>query len=126
MKFFYETKKHEKKRKDKALDIANKLKKAEETLFIVKKAAESSPNAIVLADPEGNHFYHNKAFTQLFGYTPEELHAIVDEPTIYANKDTAKIVFDTIRGRFMDRRSRAGIEERQRIRCAAACRCHKG
>lgn len=98
MKFFYETKKHEKKRKDKALDIANKLKKAEETLFIVKKAAESSPNAIVLADPEGNHFYHNKAFTQLFGYTPEELHAIVDEPTIYANKDTAKIVFDTIKG----------------------------
>lgn len=97
MKFFYETRKHEQKRKAKALDIADKLKKAEETLFIVKKAAESSPDAIVLADPKGNHFYHNKAFTQLFGYTPEELHAIVDEPTIYANKDTAKIVFDTIK-----------------------------
>jgi PAS domain S-box-containing protein len=96
MKFFYETKKHEKKRKTKALDIAEKLKKAEETLFIVKKAAESSTDAIVLADSKGNHFYHNKAFTQLFGYTPEELHAIVDEPTIYTNKDTAKTIFDTI------------------------------
>ena len=72
-------------------------KKADETLSIIKKAVESSSDAIGLSDPEGNHFYHNEAFTQLFGYTPEELHALGGGPVVYTNKDTAKTVFDTIR-----------------------------
>ncbi|PKN52719.1 MAG: hypothetical protein CVU55_05690 [Deltaproteobacteria bacterium HGW-Deltaproteobacteria-13] len=78
-------------------DITDR-KKAEETLFIIKKAVESSSDAIGLSDPEGHHFYHNNAFTQLTGYTPEELSAIGEGSAIYANKDTAKAVFDTIMG----------------------------
>jgi len=71
-------------------------KKADETLSIIKKAVESSSDAIGLSDPEGNHFYHNEAFTELFGYTPEELRALGGGSVIYTNKDTSKIVFDTI------------------------------
>lgn len=71
-------------------------KKAEETLTIIKRAVESSSDAIGLADPDGNHFYHNDAFTKLFGYTAEELHAMGGGQTIYADKHTARAVFDTI------------------------------
>ena len=71
-------------------------KKADETLSIIKKAVESSSDAIGLSDPEGNHFYHNEAFTELFGYMPEELRALGGGSVIYTNKDTSKIVFDTI------------------------------
>lgn len=76
-------------------DITDR-KKAEEALFIIKAAVESSSDAIGLSDPEGHHFYHNKAFTQLFEYTPEELSVMESGREIYADKDFAKTVFDTI------------------------------
>ncbi|MCE5210300.1 MAG: PAS domain-containing protein [Deltaproteobacteria bacterium] len=98
MKYFYKTRENGETDKSKLLATTEKLKKAEETLFIVKKAAESSPDAIVLTDPEGKHFYHNKAFTQLVGYTTEDLQALGGGLGIYANKDTAQAVFEAIRG----------------------------
>lgn len=72
-------------------------KQAEETLFIIRKAVESSGEAIGLSDPDGNHFYHNEAFTKLFGYSPAELHARGDGPSIYADGYTAQSVFEAIK-----------------------------
>lgn len=77
-------------------DITDR-KKAEQNLFLIKKAVESSGDAIGLSDPEGHHFYHNKAFTDLFGYTVEELQTVGGGPSIYVDKDVGKTVFDTIK-----------------------------
>ncbi|HNY49709.1 MAG TPA: PAS domain-containing protein [Smithella sp.] len=98
MKFFYKKRKSRESSKAKLLDTSKKLKKVEETLFIVQKAAESSPDAIVLTDPQGNHFYHNRAFTQLVGYTTEDLRALGGGLSIYANRETARDVFDAVIG----------------------------
>ncbi len=76
-------------------DITDR-KKTEETLFIIKQAMESSSDAIGLSDPRGNHFYNNKAFTDLFGYTAEELQTVGGGPAIYADKGLGKTIFETI------------------------------
>jgi PAS domain S-box-containing protein len=73
-------------------------KRAEETLLVIKKAVESSSDAIGISDPHGHHFYHNKAFTELFEYTPEELDAAGGGPAVYANNDIAVEVFNAIMG----------------------------
>ena len=57
---------------------------------------ESSSDAIGLSDPRGNHFYNNKAFTDLFGYTAEELQTVGGGPAIYADKGLGKTIFETI------------------------------
>lgn len=97
MKFFNKTGKKEKKSKAEEQDIAKRLKKAEDALFIIKKAAENATDAIVLADPEGTHIFHNKAMTQLVGYTTDDLHGLDRALTLYAKEDAAKIVYDAIK-----------------------------
>jgi PAS domain S-box-containing protein/putative nucleotidyltransferase with HDIG domain len=76
-------------------DITDR-KKMEEKLLFINKAVESSSDAIGISDPQGRHFYHNKAATELLGYTLEELESSVDHPDVYTNKDTAIEVFSTI------------------------------
>jgi two-component system NtrC family sensor kinase len=71
-------------------------KRTEEKLFLISKAVESSSNAIGLSDPQGHHFYHNKAFTELFEYTPEDLEAAGGGPAVFVNKKVAHEVFDAI------------------------------
>ena len=71
-------------------------KRMEEKLLLISKAVESSSNAIGLSDPQGHHFYHNKAFTKLFEYTPDELESLGGGPAIYADKDIARDVFNAI------------------------------
>jgi PAS domain S-box-containing protein len=71
-------------------------KRAEEALVRVNKAVESSSDAIGMSDAQGHHFYHNKAFTELFEYTPEELEAAGGGPAAYVDKTVARKVFDTI------------------------------
>ena len=71
----------------------------EETLLRINKAVESSSDAVCMSDSQGHHFYHNKAFTEIFGYTMEELEAAGGGQTIYADKNIAREVFDvTIKG----------------------------
>ena len=71
----------------------------EETLVRINKAVESSSDAVCMSDSQGHHFYHNKAFTENFGYTLEELEAAGGGQTIYADKNIAHEVFDvTIKG----------------------------
>lgn len=68
-------------------------KEMEEALIRIEEAIESSGEAIAMADTEGKHFYQNKAFTELFGYTIDEL----KEPIIaYADHNEGKEVFETI------------------------------
>ena len=37
-------------------------------LIRFKQAIDGTSEAIALATPEGRHFYHNKAFSDLFGF----------------------------------------------------------
>lgn len=77
-------------------DITDR-KKAEENLFIIRKAVESSSEAIGLSDPDGNRFYHNEAFTKLFGYSREELDAAGGIPAIYADSKVVQSAFEAIK-----------------------------
>jgi PAS domain S-box-containing protein len=77
------------------IDITER-KKAEEMLLLIKQAVEGSSDAIGIADAQGNHFYQNKAFTDLLGYTSEELAVSGVPQTVYADKDVARNVFETI------------------------------
>ncbi|MBN2098893.1 MAG: PAS domain S-box protein, partial [Dehalococcoidia bacterium] len=70
-------------------------KKAQEALLRIGKAMESSSDAIGMSDAEGRHFYHNKAFSDLFEYTVEELEAAGGGPAAYVDQDVARKVFNT-------------------------------
>lgn len=71
-------------------------KKAEEMLRLISKAVESSGDAIGIADARGNHFYQNQAFTELFGYTVDEMKDAGVQQKLYADKNVAREVFSTI------------------------------
>ncbi|NQT73480.1 MAG: PAS domain S-box protein [Chloroflexi bacterium] len=71
-------------------------KRTEKTLYRIQKAVESSNEAIGMSDSQGNHFYQNKAFTEMFGYTAEELATKGGGPVVYADPDVARDVFTTI------------------------------
>jgi len=71
-------------------------KKAEEMLRLISKAVESSGDAIGIADARGNHFYQNQAFTELFGYTLDELKDGGVQEKIYGDQNVARDVFSTI------------------------------
>jgi two-component system, cell cycle sensor histidine kinase and response regulator CckA len=71
-------------------------KRVQEELLLFKKAIEGSSDAIGMADKQGNHFYQNKAFTNLLGYTAEELRKDGVAKSVYVNQDVARNVFKTI------------------------------
>lgn len=77
------------------LDISER-KKTEEMLLLIKKAIEGTSDAIGIADAQGNHFYQNTAFTELLGYTAEELNISGVGPKVYADPNVAREVFKTI------------------------------
>jgi PAS domain S-box-containing protein len=54
------------------MDISEK-KKTELELFRIKEAVDSSSDAIGIADINGKHIYNNKAFTELLGYSKEDM-----------------------------------------------------
>ena len=47
-------------------------KKAEEKLLFINKAMESTSDSIGILDAQGQPYYHNKAFSDLFGYRSAE------------------------------------------------------
>ncbi len=72
-------------------------KKVEEELARIKKSLDSTSDAIGMSTPNGDHFYHNKAFSELFGFdTPEDLHAAGGGPVVYIDADVGREVFETI------------------------------
>jgi PAS domain S-box-containing protein/putative nucleotidyltransferase with HDIG domain len=76
-------------------DISER-KKAESALRRIGKAVESSSDAIAMSDEEWHHFYHNKAFTDLFEYTAEELEAAGGPSAAYSDQGVAREVFNAI------------------------------
>jgi diguanylate cyclase (GGDEF)-like protein/PAS domain S-box-containing protein len=80
------------------LHIRRALEKheAEESLIRIQKAVESSSEAIGMANPQGSHFYHNKAFFDMFGYLVEELNEPLAPIIIYADPEVGREVFETI------------------------------
>jgi len=73
-------------------------KLSEVALLRINKAVEGSGESICMSDPQGHHFYHNKAFTEIFEYTMEEIEAAGGGTIIYLNKDVGQKVFDIIMG----------------------------
>ncbi len=73
-----------------------KRKKTEDSLRYFKKAVESSSDAIGMSTPDGKHYYQNKAFSELFGLSIEEVAEPHVKSTIYADEKTGEEVFNTI------------------------------
>ena len=71
-------------------------KRAEENLLRIQAAVESTGDAIGMATPQGIHFYHNQSFTDLFGYSIEELNSPLGPTIVYADAAIAREVFETI------------------------------
>ncbi|MCX6698702.1 MAG: PAS domain S-box protein [Methanomicrobiales archaeon] len=71
-------------------------KQIEETLTRIRKAVDSSSEAIGIATPDGSHIYQNPAFTTMFGYSPEELSGPLGPVVLYADTRKGHEVFDTI------------------------------
>ncbi|MEI7635716.1 MAG: diguanylate cyclase [Syntrophus sp. (in: bacteria)] len=71
-------------------------KRAEWAELLIKKAVESSSDAIGMADPQGCHFYHNKAYIDMFEYSIEELNKPLAPIITFADYEAGRDVFKTI------------------------------
>jgi PAS domain S-box-containing protein len=85
----------------------NDRKQAEGYLLRIMKAVESTSDAIYISDPQGNHFFQNSGFVDLFEYSSEELAAKGGISAIYRDRNIGKKVLETI----MDGRSWTGETE---------------
>ena len=72
------------------------LRKANESLLRITSAVEKCSDAIAMADSEGNHFYQNRAFTELFGYEFDEFVAGEGSAMTFTDKVLAREVFGEI------------------------------
>ncbi len=78
------------------MNDVTELKRAEEALVRIGKAVESASDAIGISDPNCVHSYQNRAFTEMFGYTVEDL-ASISNPTVgYADPAKGREVFEAI------------------------------
>ncbi|MHC4695820.1 MAG: PAS domain S-box protein [Planctomycetota bacterium] len=71
-------------------------KQAEEELARISTAVQGATDAIGIADVDFQSVYHNKALTDLIGYTPEELNAAGGPPAVYSDAKVIEEVFETI------------------------------
>ncbi len=72
-------------------------KQAEAALEYVAQAVESASDAIAISDANGNHIYHNLAFSTLFEYgSVEELKAAGGPAVLYTNSAVAQEIFEAI------------------------------
>jgi two-component system, sporulation sensor kinase E len=78
-----------------ARDISDR-KQYEKKLLRISTAIEGTSDAIGISMPDGTHFYHNQAFTNLFGYSVEELKYPLGPVKLYSDIDIGRSVFETI------------------------------
>lgn len=72
-------------------------KNMEDQLLLLNEAIESTSDAIVISDVEGHHFYQNRAFSELFGYTSlEEFEAVGGTKAIVKDPAVPKEIFQHI------------------------------
>ncbi|MFO7736237.1 MAG: PAS domain S-box protein [bacterium] len=74
----------------------NGNKKTDIPLRNFMKAVESSSDGIAMADSQGRHYYHNRAFENLLGYSLEELTKIKSLEDIYVDRKTGEKAFETV------------------------------
>ncbi|MFW5750023.1 MAG: PAS domain S-box protein [Planctomycetota bacterium] len=78
-----------------ARDISRR-RAMEAELRLIKSAVDSAQEAIGIADADGHHRYQNRAFTELLGYTPAQLHAR-DPPTLFADPTQGEAMLAAVR-----------------------------
>jgi len=79
------------------LDITNQ-KQSEEKMQRVMMALESTSEAIAISDARGNHIYHNKALSELFGYqTVEEVKEAGGGPAVIVDPKISEDMYSKIR-----------------------------
>jgi PAS domain S-box-containing protein len=71
-------------------------REAEETLTRIRKAVDSSSEAIGISTPDGRHIYQNPAFTSMFGYSQEELSKPLGPVVLYEDTQEGCEIFETI------------------------------
>jgi len=77
-------------------DISQR-KKTEESLIRISTALDSASNGIVLSDPHGNQLiYQNQAFSNMFGYTLEELNDAGGLPVLFVDPRVAREVYKSL------------------------------
>ncbi len=76
-------------------DVSNELARREE-LQRFKSAVDNAFNGIAMASPDGRHFYHNQALTDMLGYPLEEL-AGQPPNKVFGDQAAAKQMFGTIK-----------------------------
>jgi PAS domain S-box-containing protein len=76
-------------------DISRR-KQMEEKILRISKAIESSSDAIAITDMSGVHFYHNQAFIELFGYTPDALNSAGGPHILFCNQALASTILATL------------------------------
>jgi PAS domain S-box-containing protein len=71
-------------------------KRVEAELARIKLAVEYASDAIQILDREGRAIYHNRAFSDLLGYTPGQLNAAGGPRVLFANHDIAEEVLGAV------------------------------
>ncbi len=71
-------------------------KQTRDELLRIKKAVDSTGDAIGIADAAGRCIYLNKAFIETFEYTVEELNTTDGLHVLYSNPEVFREVFNTI------------------------------
>lgn len=77
-------------------DISDR-KQTEQALMLYKKAVEGSSDAISFADPAGNHFYQNRAFSRLYECaTPKAFNEFGGLAATFTDPEVAQQILEMI------------------------------
>jgi PAS domain S-box-containing protein len=79
-----------------AHDITDR-KRYEQELLRIRAAVDGASDAIGMATPEGEHFYQNRTFNDLFGYTVDDLKGSQGVFKAHKNHDAAQVMFEKIK-----------------------------
>ena len=74
----------------------SKRKQNEDELLRILAGIEGTGDAIGIAMPDGSHFYQNKSFTELFGYTVDELNKPLKIVNLFADKERGNNILKKI------------------------------
>ena len=76
-------------------DISER-KKSENKLLRILAGIEGAGDAIGIGMPDGSQFYQNQSFTELFGFTVEELNKPMGPVQLFNDKELGRYIYQTI------------------------------
>jgi PAS domain S-box-containing protein len=74
----------------------SKRKQNEDELLRILAGIEGTGDSIGISMPDGSHFYQNRSFSELFGYTVEELNKPLQILTLFADQKLGNHIFKKI------------------------------